>query len=86
MGGVGCARASIPAHPVQISRSFLIALNCALYVSVGISFIAPDIVLSPWRIRYSGVMVGVVMNLWRNSIVSEKFISRVSAVITNWQR
>ena len=83
MGGVGFARASILAHPVQISRSFVIALICASYVELGTSFIAPDSVLIPWRMQYYGVMMGVVMNLWRNSAVSETLISRVSAGITN---
>ena len=86
MGGVRCARASLPARPVQISCSFVIALICASYVAVGTSFIAPESVLIPWRIRSSGVMVGVVINLWRNSTVLETFISRVSAGIANWQR
>ena len=86
MGGVGCATASIPVHPVQISRGFVIALICASYVAVGTYFIAPDRVLSPWRVQYSGVMAVVVMNLWINSTGSETFISRVSAGITNWQR
>ena len=77
MGGVGCAMASIPDHPGQISRSFVIALICASYVAVGTSFIAPDCVLIPWSIQSSRVMVGLVMNLLINSTVSETFISRV---------
>ena len=85
MGGVRCARASLPARPVQISCSFVIALICASYVAVGTSFIAPDSVLSPWRIKYAGLMMGVVMNLWSNCTVSETLISRVSAGITNWK-
>ena len=86
MGGVGCDRASITAHPVHISRSLLIALICASYVAEGTYFIAPDRVLSPWRTQSSGEMVGVVMNLWRNSTVLKTLISRVSTRITNWQR
>ena len=62
MGGVGCDRASITAHPVHISRSLLIALICASYVAEGKSFIAPGSLLSTWRMRSSGVMIGVVMN------------------------
>ena len=86
MSVVELARALIPAHPVQISRSFVIAFICASNVAVGTSFIVPDSVLSPWRMQYSGVLVGVVMNLWRISTVSETLISCVSAGITNWQR
>ena len=47
---------------------------------------APEIVLSLWRILSSGVMVGDVMNLSINSTVSNTLISLVSAGITDWQR
>ena len=86
MGGAGFARVSFHAQPVQISHSVVIVLICAFYVSVGASLMAPESVLSPWRIQSSGVMVGYVMNLCRNSTVSETIISLVFAGITTCQR
>ena len=76
---------SIPAQPVQMSRSCVIAWICASYVSEGLSFIAHESVLIPCRIQSSGVRVGAVMKLWRNSTVSGTLISLVLAGIVNWQ-
>ena len=67
-------------------HSFMIAWICASYMEVGLSYIALDSVLIPWRIRSSGVRFGVVMKWWRNSTVLETLFSLVSAGITNWQR
>ena len=52
---------SIPAHPVQMSHSFVIAWICASYVEVFLYCIALDSVLIPWRIRYYGARVGVMI-------------------------
>ena len=70
------ARVSFPDQPVQISCRVVIALICALYVAVGASLMVPEIILSPCRIRYSGVMLGYVMNLLRNSTVSETLVGQ----------
>ena len=75
----------IPDHPVHMSRNFAMAWICASYVADGLSCIALESVLVPCRIRSSGVRVGVVMKLWRNSTMSETLISLVSAGITKWQ-